>query len=278
MSATIFLAVMFAAFLHAGWNALVKTGGDKFQAMFILSTSQGAMGLLMALVLPMPQGQVWLWLLASGLVHSLYKFFLTSAYEHGDLSRVYPIARGLAPMLVALAGVFFLSDQLSVLEYVGIAALGCGIIAMARGVFSNGESLHMLRFAFASALMTACYSLIDGLGARAAGDATVFVAWMFLIDGVIFGSWALWRRGPSVLSARRRVWLRGCMAGGASLGAYWIAVWAMTQAPIALVTALRETSILFAVLIGVVVFREKFDRAKAAATVLIVGGVVLTRI
>lgn len=278
MSATIFLAVMFAAFLHAGWNALVKTGGDKFQAMFILSTSQGAIGMLMALVLPMPQGQVWLWLLASGLVHSLYKFFLTSAYEHGDLSRVYPIARGLAPMLVALAGVFFLSDQLSVLEYVGIASLGCGIIAMARGVFSNGESQHMLRFAFASALMTACYSLIDGLGARAAGDATVFVAWMFLIDGVIFGSWALWRRGPSVLSARRRVWLRGCMAGGASLGAYWIAVWAMTQAPIALVTALRETSILFAVLIGVVVFREKFDRAKAAATVLIVGGVVLTRI
>ncbi|MVO16808.1 EamA family transporter [Parasedimentitalea huanghaiensis] len=278
MSATIFLAVMFAAFLHAGWNALVKTGGDKFQAMFILSTSQGVIGLLMALVLPMPQGQVWLWLLASGLVHSLYKFFLTSAYEHGDLSRVYPIARGLAPMLVALAGVFFLSDQLSVLEYVGIAALGCGIIAMARGVFSNGESQHMLRFAFASALMTACYSLIDGLGARAAGDATVFVAWMFLIDGVIFGSWALWLRGQSVLSARRRVWLRGCMAGGASLGAYWIAVWAMTQAPIALVTALRETSILFAVLIGVVVFREKFDRAKAAATVLIVGGVVLTRI
>jgi len=217
-------------------------------------------------------------LLASGLVHSLYKFFLASAYEHGDLSRVYPIARGLAPMLVALVGVFFLADELSALEYLGIAALGTGIIAMARGVFSNGESRHMLRFAFASALMTACYSLIDGLGARVAGDATVFVAWMFLIDGVIFGSWAMWRRGPSVLAARRRVWLRGCMAGGASLGAYWIAVWAMTQAPIALVTALRETSILFAVLIGVVVFRERFDRAKAVATVLIVGGVVLTRV
>ncbi|WIY25967.1 EamA family transporter [Parasedimentitalea psychrophila] len=278
MSATLFLAVLFAAFLHAGWNALVKTGGDKLQAMFILSTSQGAMGLLMALVLPLPQGQIWLWLLASGLVHSLYKFFLTSAYEHGDLSRVYPIARGLAPMLVALVGVFVLADQLSLLEYLGIAALGTGIIAMARGVFSNGESRHMLRFAFASALMTACYSLIDGLGAREAGDATLFVAWMFLIDGVIFGSWALWHRGTSVLTARRRVWLRGCMAGGASLAAYWIAVWAMTQAPIALVTALRETSILFAVLIGVLVFRERFDRAKAVATLLIVGGVVLTRI
>lgn len=278
MSATLFLAVLFAAFLHAGWNALVKTGGDKFQAMFILSTSQGAMGALMALVLPLPQGQVWWWLLASGLVHSLYKFFLTSAYEHGDLSRVYPIARGLAPMLVAMVGLFFLADQLSVFEYTGIAALGFGIITMARGVFSNGESRHMLRFAFASALMTACYSLIDGLGARVAGDATLFVAWMFLIDGVIFGSWAMWRRGPLLLSAGRRVWLRGSMAGGASLAAYWIAVWAMTQAPIALVTALRETSILFAVLIGVVVFRERFDRGKAIATVLIVGGVVLTRI
>ena len=278
MSATVFLAVLFAAFLHAGWNALVKTGGDKFQAMFIMSTSQGAIGLLMTIVLPLPSGQVWLWLLASGLVHSLYKFFLTSAYEHGDLSRVYPIARGLAPMLVALVGVFFLSDELAVLEYIGIAALGTGIIAMARGVFSNGESQHMLRFAFASALMTACYSLIDGLGARAAGDATVFVAWMFLIDGIIFGSWGLWRQGRAVLVASRRDWLRGCMAGAASLGAYWIAVWAMTQAPIALVTALRETSILFAVLIGVVVFRERFDRAKAVATVLIVGGVVLTRV
>ena len=278
MSATVFLAVLFAAFLHAGWNALVKTGGDKFQAMFIMSTSQGAIGLLMTLALPLPSGQVWLWLLASGLVHSLYKFFLTSAYEHGDLSRVYPIARGLAPMLVALVGVFFLSDELAVLEYIGIAALGVGIIAMARGVFSNGESQHMLRFAFASALMTACYSLIDGLGAREAGDATVFVAWMFLIDGIIFGSWGLWRQGRVLLSARRRDWLRGCMAGAASLGAYWIAVWAMTQAPIALVTALRETSILFAVLIGVVVFRERFDRAKAVATVLIVGGVVLTRV
>ncbi|PCJ09027.1 MAG: peptide ABC transporter permease [Rhodobacteraceae bacterium] len=278
MSATLFLAVLFAAFLHAGWNALVKTGDDKFQAMFILSTSQGLMGLLMTLVLPLPQGQVWLWLLGSGLVHSLYKFFLSSAYEHGDLSRVYPIARGLAPMLVALVGVFFLTDQLSMQEYLGIAALGIGIIAMARGVFSNDESRHTLRFALASALMTACYSLIDGLGARVAGDATVFVAWMFLIDGVIFGSWALWRRGPSGLAAGRRDWLRGSMAGGASLGAYWIAVWAMTQAPIALVTALRETSILFAVLIGVVVFRERFDRSKAIATVLIVGGVVLTRI
>lgn len=276
MSVGVFLAVLFAAFLHASWNAIVKTGGNRFQAMFMLSTAQGLMGLVLLLFLPLPVPEVWVWLLASGLIHSAYKFFLTSAYEHGDLSRVYPIARGAAPMIVLLVGGIILSDHLGVLDYIGVIAIGCGIILMARGVFSSGESRRMLPWALASACATAGYSLVDGLGARVGGDATQFVAWMFFIDGMIFATLYFTRGG--VMPRNMTDWGRGSLAGGASLGAYWIAVWAMTIAPIALVTALRETSILFAVLMGVFLFGERFDRGKGISAALIVLGVVLTRL
>lgn len=278
MSTTVFLAVLFAAFLHAGWNALVKTGGDKMRAMFILSTTQGLMGLAMALALPWPQGEVWLWLAASVLFHTFYKLLLVFAYERGDLSRVYPIARGAAPMLVLVVGMLFLADTVTALEYAGVVTIGLGIALMARGVFTSGESRRMLPFAAGSALATAGYSLVDGVGARVGGDATQYVAWLFFLDASVFAVISLVRAGPGVLSADRRAWGLGALAGGASLGAYWIAVWAMTVAPIALVAALRETSILFAVLLGALVFRERMDRAKLIAATAILAGVILTRI
>lgn len=276
MTIGVFLAVLFAAFLHASWNAIVKTGGNRFQAMFMLSTAQGIMGAIMFFFVPLPKGEVWYWLIASGLIHSAYKFFLTSAYEHGDLSRVYPIARGAAPMIVLVVGGVFLTDELAALDYLGVIAIGCGIILMARGIFSNGESQRMLPWALASAGATASYSLVDGMGARIAGDATQFVAWMFAIDGLIFAVIYFARGGIMPRSAVD--WGKGSVAGAASLGAYWIAVWAMTVAPIALVTALRETSILFAVLLGVLLFGERLDRGKAISAALIIMGVVVTRI
>ncbi len=147
MSAGVFLAVLFAAFLHAGWNALIKTGGDPFQAMFTMSSAQGLMGVIMLLFLPAPAGAVWPWLIASGVIHSCYKLFLASAYEHGDLSRVYPVARGAAPMIVLAVGAFVLADELDAMDYPGVVVIGCGVILMARGIFGNGESRRMLPWA-----------------------------------------------------------------------------------------------------------------------------------
>ena len=278
MSAGVFLWVLFAAFLHAGWNALIKLGADKIAGMFLMSSAQGLMGLGMLLFLPLPAPAVWPWLLLSTLLHSAYKAFLTLAYGRGDLSRVYPIARGTAPMLVALAGAAFLADRVSGREYAGILLVGGGIVLMARGVFTQGESRRLIPFALASALMTAGYSLADGLGARIAGNATLYVAWMFFLDGLLFGAWALWRRGAGLVAFRPREWALGLLAGAASFAAYWIAVAAMTLAPIALVTALRETSVLFAVLIGVAVFGERAERGKLVAAGLIVMGVALMRL
>lgn len=278
MSTTVFLAILGAALLHATWNALIKVGGSKMNGMLIMTLVQGTAGAAIAATRALPEGEVWLWLIGSGALHSSYKLFLSYAYEQGDLSRVYPIARGAAPMMVMVVGAFLLSDVVRVQDTLAISLLGLGIVLMARGIFSNGESRRLLPLAIGSAIATASYSLVDGVGARILGDATTFVAWMFLFDALVFTPVAIGLRGRSVLVSPPRAWVLSAVAAVASYASYAIAVWAMTQAPIALVTALRETSILFAVLIGWLVFGERMDRSKALAAALIVGGVVLTRL
>lgn len=278
MSLGIFSAVLFAALLHATWNALIKVGSSKMSGMFILTFVQGGIGLTIAMTRDLPESTVWIWLIASGVFHSVYKLFLAYAYEQGDLSRVYPIARGAAPMMVLVVSALLLSDVVEPSEYFGIVVLGLGILLMARGAFASGESRKLVPYALGSAMATAGYSLVDGLGARVSGDAITYVAWLFVLDAAFFSPICVALRGPSILRAPWRDWARGAAAAVASYGAYAIAVWAMTLAPIALVTALRETSILFAVLIGWIIFGDRMDRGKVIASCLIVGGVILTRI
>jgi drug/metabolite transporter (DMT)-like permease len=278
MSADVFLVVLLAALLHALWNALIKTGTSKVTGMLIMTLCQGLLGFAILLARPWPAAGVWPWLLASGALHAGYKVFLAFAYEQGDLSRVYPIARGAAPMLVTLISVVFLSDFIALGEYLGIALLGCGIAVMAHGAIRHGESRRLVPLALGSALMTAGYSLVDGLGARLAGDAVMFVGWMFALDALMFTPTVLTLRGTAILRATPRDWGLGGLAALASFAAYGIAVWAMTQAPIALVAALRETSILFAVLIGWTVFGDSMDRGKVLAATMIVLGVGMTRL
>lgn len=278
MTLTVFLAVLFAAFLHASWNAIIKLGVSKLSSMLIMTLVQGGAGGVVAMTRDWPNAEVWLWLLASGVFHSAYKLFLAFAYERGDLSRVYPIARGAAPMIVIVVSALFLADVIAPLEYLGVFVLGAGILAMARGVFAMDENTKLVPLALGSAMMTAGYSLVDGLGARVSGDVVMYVAWLFLLDAVFFTPVCLALRGRTVFVADMRAWGWGSVAALASYGAYAIAVWAMTVAPIALVAALRETSILFAVLIGWLVFGERLGLQKAIAAGLIVAGVALTRL
>ena len=278
MSIGVLLAVLGAAFLHALWNALIKLGTSKVGGMVVLSIAEVPIGLAVVVFRPLPGAQVWPWIIAAGCTHFAYKFFLTYAYDRGDLSRVYPIARGAAPLIVALISAAFLADRVSGAEYAGVAVLGGGIALMAHGVFTNGESRRLLPFALGSAAATAAYTMIDGLGARVSGDAIGYVGWIFVVDGLLFSSGMLLLRGAAVLPAHPRAWAMGGLASMASYGAYAISVWAMTLAPIAVVAALRETSILFAVLIGWLAFGERMTREKALAAGLIVAGVMLTRL
>ena len=278
MSLFIFLAVLGAAFLHALWNGLVRMGASRVHAMMVLSAVQGGIGLAMALSRPLPAFDVLPWLLASGLVHSAYKCFLTFAYEHGDLSRVYPLARGTAPMIVLTFSVLVLGEGMEPTEVLGICILGAGIAALASGVFAAGESLRQLPYAFGAAAATAGYTLIDGLGARVAGDPAAFVGWMFVLDGLIFAAVMTGLRGVEAWPRTPRAWATGSVAAAASYVSYAIVVWAMTRAAIPLVSALRETSIVFGVLIGWLAYGERMTPTKWLSAALIVGGVVTTRL
>ena len=278
MTIGILFAVLGAAFLHALWNAMIKIGSSKVGGMMVLSIAEVPIGLAVGLSRPMMAAEVWPWVAAAGCTHFAYKSFLTFAYDHGDLSRVYPIARGAAPMVVLLVGGFLLADQIEVAEYLGIVILGIGILLMTRGVFSSGEERKLLPFALGSACATATYTLLDGMGARVAGDAVAYVGWVFVVDGILFAVGTLAWRGTGILPRRGKDWVMGGVASAASYGAYAISVWAMTKAPIALVAALRETSILFAVLVGWLVFGERMTVEKALSALLIVAGVMVTRL
>ncbi len=278
MTAFVFIAVLFAALLHASWNAIVKFGDDKFQGMVLLSIAHGVIGLIMIAVFPTPAKESWPLLVGSVLFHLIYKSFLTVAYMRGDLSRVYPIARGTAPMIVLVVSLLILSDVVTGMQVGGILLVGLGIILMARGVFTQGEERALIPYALLAAVGTAGYSLFDGMGARAAGTVSGYIGWLFFLDAFLFTAGGVAIKGRAVLPKSARIWTLGMIAGGCSVGAYWIAVWAMTIAPIALVTALREVSVLFAVLIGVVFFKDKADAGKMIAAVVIVAGVIAIRL
>lgn len=278
MTLGVFLLVLLSGLVHASWNALIKTGADKVSATMMLSVGHAVFALPVIALNPLPPAQVWPWILGSGLLHVLYQLFLAMAYHYGDLSRVYPIARGLAPMLVLGAGLFLLPDDLmSPAELGGILLVGLGIMLMVRGVFSSSESLRLLPFALGTAVATACYSLVDGVGARISGNPVSYVAWVAFVSGGMFVVFMSGRRGLFGFGGGIRMWAKGLLAGGLSLSAYGIVVYAMAIAPIALVAALRETSILFAVLLGAVFFGERLDAGKLAAAALIVLGIALTR-
>ena len=278
MSLWVMLAVLGAAFLHALWNSLLKVGTSRMGAMVILSMGEIPIGLAVVMARPALDWSVAPWVIAAGCAHFFYKLFLTYAYERGDLSRVYPIARGSAPLMVGLVSPFFLPDVITPVEFAGIAVLGLGILLMAQGVFANGENRRLIPYALGSACATATYTLIDGQGARVAGDAVAYIAWVFVVDGLFFAGGMLAWKGAAVVPRQARAWGVGMIAAAASFGAYAVSVWAMTIAPIAVVAALRETSILFAVMIGWLVFGEKMTRGKALAALVIVGGVMLTRL
>ena len=275
MPLSVFLAVIAAAALHAGWNALVKLGTDRFSSILLLALVQGAIALLLLPFFELPARAAWPWVLLGSALHSGYKLFLIRAYQHGELSQVYPLARGTAPLIVAVAGALFLGETPTPVRAAAVLAIACGIMLMAgRG----GLGRTALLWALGTAGFTAAYTVADGMGARIAGSASAFALWMFALDGLAMLGFALATRGRAAVTALAPAWRGGAAAGAMSLGSYWIAIWAFTKAPLAMVAALRETSVLFAMLIAVFLLREKVAPARWAAGGLILAGIVLMRV
>lgn len=280
MEAGVFGAVLVAAALHAGWNAIVKVGHDRFLSITLISIAAAVISLPALPFVAVPRAEAWLWLLGSVLLHTGYNLFLIQAYRAGDLGQVYPIARGAAPLLVSLVMVLGFGETLTPAAMAGVGLLVAGVWLMS---VRGGRDLAKLeRGAVAAALATsvfiAAYTVSDGLGARVSGSAPGYALWLFLLDGAAMLAILLAVRGGGAAAALRPYWRSGLAGGAMSLGAYSIAIWAMTVAPIALVAALRESSVLFAAAISVLVLREPPTAWRMLSALTILAGVVLARL
>ncbi len=277
MTLSIFITVILAALLHAGWNVLVKSNADRLVSLTVLQTFMALMGAGMVLGFGFPGHHVWPWALASGVLHLGYNLFLVRAYRHADLSLVYPIARGAAPLMTLLGSFFFTQDIVSVWMAIAIVVLVVGLMLTGLGQQSPRADPHALYYALGTACWIASYTLVDGMGARASGNALGFAGVIFVFDGVFILIAATWMRGRSLVQGFKLNWRSGLVGGAASCVAYGIAVWAMTQAPIASVAALRETSIVFVLVLSARILKEKLGWQRIVGGLMIVGGASLLR-
>ncbi|MEP7156711.1 MAG: EamA family transporter [Betaproteobacteria bacterium] len=282
------LVVLFGALLHASWNALIKSAKDKSLDTALIH----AMGVVVALPLVafagLPPAEAVPYLAASLVIHVGYYIALAGAYKHGDLGLTYPIMRGLAPLLVALGSGSLIGEHLPLMGWLGVAGISAGVLVVGLSRAAWGHSSHRtaLAFALSNAVIIALYTVVDGLGVRVAashgGSALQYVSALFLVDGLPYFLIVMSQRSgqhrADAWTYMRGRWPLALLGTIASLGSYGIALWAMTQAPVALVAALREVSVLFAALIGAWFLKESFGLQRGLGTLLILGGVAALRL
>lgn len=275
MSALAFNIVLLAAALHATWNAIVKSGKDKFLTTVLIMLGSASVSLVALPVLPVPDPASWPFLAVSTLLQVGYFLLVASTYRVADMSLAYPLMRGTAPMIVTLASIPLLGEALPPVALGGIGLICAGILTLALGARGNGRGVTL---ALTTAGVIACYTMVDGVGARLSGDAVAYTLWLNLFSGTPFGLWLLLRRPAGFRAYLRGNWHLGLIGGFGTLASYGLALWAMMQAPIAVVAALRETSILFATAIAFVFLRERIGPGRLAAAALIACGAVAMRL
>jgi drug/metabolite transporter (DMT)-like permease len=275
---TVVLAVLGGALLHACWNTLVKSSADKQLDSMAVAAGAGLVSQVVAPFLPPPDPASWPWLAISTVVHIGYFTVLARAYHWGDLSFTYPIMRGGGPVIVAVAGVLVFGEILADHEALGVALICTGVLAFATHVTRDPEARRKsLMFALLNAAIIATYTLVDAVGARRSGAPVSYAMWFFVASGlVVFLTVWLRRRGdaPRYVVAN---WRRVLLGGTCTMGSYAIALWAMTLAPVALVAALRETSVVFAAVLATVLLGEQVTIRRLAASAAILGGLILLR-
>lgn len=269
--------VLLAAAMHASWNALVKGAADRLLAMTLVAFWPMVPGLFAGLfLLPLPAPASWPFLLGSMVTHLAYYVCLLTAYRYGDLSQVYPLARGSAPVLVALLSAVAAGEFLpwGGLAGVALVSLGTASLAFERGR-PRGDQGRSVLFALLTALTITVYTVVDGLGVRRSGAPLGYIAWVFAIDGLPLLLISALIRGRAALAYVRSAWHIGVIGGLLAFAGYGIAIWAMTQGAMAQVAALRETGVIFAAVIGAVFLREPFGRRRILAAIVVAAGIIL---
>lgn len=278
MSLEITALVLLAAALHAGWNALIKISGDRVAVMAVVTLAGSLFSLPFLAFVAAPEPASWPLLALTIVLHTGYHFFLPVAYDHGDLGQVYPMARGSAPILVTLGALVFAGETLEPLAVVGVLCLAVGVMTLTfdrtTGIARKPKAVL---FALATGACIAAYTVVDGLGARQAGSVLGFAVWLTIGDGLLTFLLALiWKRGTVWRVARANL-VTGLVGGTMQVGAYWIVVWALALAPMGMVSALRETSVLFAALISTFVLKEGFGVWRFVSAGLVSFGLMLSR-
>ena len=273
------LFVLLAALMHASWNAIIKSSRSKFFDTMMVAVVPGLIAAFIIPFLPLPEPASWPWLLASVAIHFLYYLAVAGALRHGDLSQVYPLMRGSAPLLVALASLGGFVDELTTYTWLGVMLISAGIVVPAllrvrrAGVPATGSWI-----AAGNAVIIAAYTIVDGAGVRLSGNAISYGQWLFFLDAIPLAVFAVAWRGRAVVAYVRERWAMGVAGGVLSMAAYAIVLWAMTRAPVAGVAALRETSVIFAALIGSFMLREGAVASRVAGAVLVACGIAALRL
>ncbi len=279
MDAAVFFAVLFAAVLHASWNAIVKNASDKYLSMTAVVLGHAPLAVLMIPFVPTPSLASVPYIAVSTLLHAGYQVFLLWGYRAGDMSQVYPIARGTAPIIVTLVSIFVLGEHLTPMQITAVALIGLGIMSLLAVRGHDGlRNAKAGGLALMTSVFIAGYTLTDGLGGRVAQTGVGFYAYATIVNAAVFAAiMAITRPGllGRIVPEAGKTLLIG---GSASFIAYAIAMWGFTRAPIPLVAALRETSIIVALLISVVVMKERLDLAKLVSTFVTAAGAIVLRL
>ncbi len=281
--------VLVAAVLHVVWNTLVKVAEDGYLATVLIAGGGALMCAAALPFLPAINGAAWINVAGSVVAQTIYYPLVAAAYRAGDMSQTYPLMRGTAPLLVAIVSGPLIGEYLRAGEWVGVGLICCGIWGIAlSGVFMRPGTPRNIRssarisratvLALINAVVIAGYTLIDGAGARRSGAAVTYTAWIFLFTALPMVTWTVTRRPRVLLGALRSGWWIGIVGGLGNVGAYGLVLWAMTKAPVAAVAALRETSILFATVTAVFILKEKADKYRIGAAVVIAAGAMVLRL
>ena len=277
ITTSVALLVLLSALMHAGWNFFVKASADRFLDYTGLAVAGAVVAACAIPWLPLPALPSWPWLATTVFIHVGYYLLLMRAYQHADLSIAYPLMRGSAPVLVALAAPLA-GDVLTPGLLLGIALVAAGIaLPVGIGIRRGGVSRSGLVYGFATAGVIALYTIIDGIGARLSGNAVSYAVWLFFLNAWLVLGVALWQRGRNALIHLRRRWLFSVLGSILTMGSYIIVLWAMTVASIPAVAALRETSVIFAAAMGAWLLKERMGRWRIAGAMLVALGAVAIR-
>ena len=272
------LAVLAAALAHATWNAMIKSSRDVLLDMTLVVFFAGAVSAPFMLAVPLPRAAAWPYIVASMVLHLGYYVALVGAYRAGDLSHGYPIMRGIAPLIVSVSALAWLGEAPTATVWAGVLLICGGVLSLGFVGFRWAQSRVSLGWALANAFIIASYTLVDAAGVRASGRPESYVVWLFTLDALPFTLLIFFLKSRELGAYTRRFWLRGVVGGGLSAAAYGVVLWAMTRAPVAAVAALRETSVIFAALIGAWLLKEGHIARRIAGAVTVAAGVIALKI